>query len=315
MKLIVQIPCYNEEQTIEETLEDIPDEIPGVDTIETLVIDDGCTDRTVEIANEFGVDHVVGFSRNRGLARAFQLGIRKCLEKGADLIINTDGDHSFRGDEMPELLEPILDEEAEIVIGERKGENKAEFSWSKRLLHWIGSAVVRQLSGTDIPDVTCGFRAYTREAALRLNVVSRFTYTLETILQAGIENLPMTSVPVQTNPSKRPSRLFQSNLHYVRNAVKSIIRIFVMYRPLRFFGTIGTFVFSTGVIVGSYHLFVRLQGIGEEHFQSLILSAVLLIVGFIVMVQALISDLISSNRRLIQEHLFLLRKESFDEEK
>lgn len=308
VKLIVQIPCYDEAATIRETLEDIPEDLDGVDVIETLVIDDGSTDDTVDVARDCGVDHVVQFSHNKGLARAFHTGLQEALRQGADLVVNMDGDHAFKGSEISKLIEPVLANSADIVVGERTGPNREQFSMMKELLHAVGSAVVRQLSSTDIPDVTCGFRAYSREAALRLNVVSRFTYTLETIIQAGTENLSVTSVPIETNPPSREPRLYSSHIDYVRKSVNTIIRMFITYQPLKFFGTVGTISFTAGFLLGCRYLYIVMMGDGGGHIPSLLLSSVLLIFGFLVIMTGLMADVIRSNRKLIQEVLYLQRK-------
>lgn len=313
MKLIIQIPCYNEEEHLEETIQDLPEKLNGIDRIETLVVDDGSTDNTRQVARECGVDHIEFHPNNKGLAIAFKTGINRALEEGADIIVNTDADNTFKGEEIEKLITPVQSSNADIVIGERKGPNRENFSWTKEILHQMGCAVVRRLSQTDLPDVTCGFRAYSREAALRLNVVSRFTYTLETIIQAGIQNLSIQSVPVQTNPSRRPSRLYSSYWHYVKSSINTIIRVYMMYRPLKFFGIMGSLIFSVGFLLGIRYIFLYFMD-GAGHLQSLLLSAVLLIIGFIVGVIGLVSDLISSNRRLLQETLYLERKNNRSDE-
>ncbi len=313
VKLIVQVPCYNEAATIRETLDDIPEELEGVDVIETLLVDDGSTDGTVEIAQDRGVDHIVRFSHNKGLARAFHAGLQEALRAGADVVVNMDGDHAFKGKEVGKLIRPILSNHADIVVGERTGPSRANFSWTKQFLHAVGCAVVRQLSNTDIPDVTCGFRAYSREAALRLNVVSRFTYTLETIIQAGTENLSITSVPIETNPPRREPRLYRSHLDYVRKSINTIIRMFITYKPLKFFGTVGAVSMTLGFLLGCRYLYIFLMSGSGGHIPSLLLSAVLLIFGALVIMTGLMADVIRSNRKLIEEVLYLQRKSEINE--
>lgn len=313
IKLIVQIPCYNEAETIRETLEDVPQDLEGIDEIEILLIDDGSTDETVQIAEEWGVDHIVQFAHNKGLAQAFHTGLQQCLRQGADLIVNMDGDHAFRGEDLPRLIAPVLSNNADIVVGERTAASREKFSYMKRLLHSMGSAVVRLLSNTNIPDVTCGFRAYSREAALRLNVVSEFTYTLETIIQAGTENLSITSVPIETNPPKRDPRLYSSHLDYVRKSINTIIRMFITYKPLKFFSIVGTMSFTAGFLLGCRYLYLVGMGSGGGHIPSLLLSSVLLIFGVLVVMTGLMADVIRSNRKLIEEVLYLQRKSDVED--
>jgi len=308
VKLVIQIPCYNEEKTLPETLDDLPDTFEGVNEVDILVVDDGSMDNTAEVARDRGVDHLIQFPYNKGLATAFHTGLIQSVRQDADLVVNVDGDNSFKGSEIPRLIQPILQNESDIVIGERKGPNREEFSWTKKILHTIGCMVVRQLSNTDIPDVTCGFRAYSREAALRLNVVSRFTYTLETIIQAGSENLSITSVPIETNPPRRESRLYDSHLDYVRKSMNTIIRMFITYQPLKFFGTLGAVIFTAGFLLGCRYIYLYFMGGGPGHLPSLLLSSVLLISGFLVIITGLVADVVSSNRKLIEEVLYLQRK-------
>ncbi len=302
MKLIIQIPCLNEEETLPVTLADLPKQIDGIDEIEVLIIDDGSTDRTVEVARAHGVDHVVGFDQNKGLARGFTLGVKSCLERGADIIVNTDADNQYAGSDIARLVEPILERRADIVIGTRPIQTIAHFSPLKKLLQRVGSGVVKLVSGTTVEDAPSGFRAFSREAALSLNVFSKYTYTLETIIQAGQKNLSILSVPIRVNRDLRPSRLVSSIPAYVRKSVLTIVRMFVVYRPFRFFMAIGGVVFLMGTLIGlrfAYYYYVLGEGSGK--IQSLILAAVLLMMGFHTMLLAFVTDLLSVNRRLLEE--------------
>lgn len=303
MKLIIQIPCYNEEQTLKATLDDLPRAIEGIDIIETLIINDGSMDRTVEVAKENGVDHVVSFRRNRGLARGFMAGIDACLRLGADIIVNTDADNQYSGADIPTLVRPILDGQADMVIGERPISETAHFSPLKKKLQKLGSSVVRLASGTDIPDAPSGFRAYSRNAALQLNVVNEYTYTLETIIQAGRNKIAITSVPIHTNPELRKSRLFGSMFGYVKKSSITIIRAFMMYRPLQFFCSIGAILFFAGFALGIRFLvyFFAVPGGGNGHIQSLILASVLMMLGFQTFIVGLQADIIAANRKLLED--------------
>ncbi len=307
MKLIVQIPCYNEAATLPVTLADIPRHIEGVDEIEVLVIDDGSTDNTVQVARQHEADHIVRLKSNRGLATAFSVGLEKSLELGADIIVNTDADNQYRGECIPDLVAPILHEEADLVVGTRPIEAIAEFSWLKKKLQRLGSWVVRQVSGTDVRDATSGFRAYSRQAAMRLSVVSDFTYTLETLIQAGRTNLAIAQVPIKTNPQSRTSRLFSSIPAYIWQSAKTILRIYALYRPLRFFATVGLLLFIPGFALGGRFLYYYIIGNGTGHVQSLILAAVLMLLGFQIMIFGVLADLIGANRKLIQETLYRAR--------
>lgn len=235
MKLIIQIPCYNEEGTLGLTYHDLPKHIDGIDEIEYLIINDGSTDRTLEVAQSLGIHHVVNFKQNKGLAKGFMAGLDACLRLGADIIVNTDADNQYCGEDIEKLVRPILEGKADIVIGERPIDQTKSFSWKKKKFQHLGSWVVRVASGTDIPDAPSGFRAYSREAALRINVINEYTYTLETIIQAGNDKIAMTSVPIHTNGETRPSRLFSSMWRYMKRSATVIIRSFLMYKPLRFF--------------------------------------------------------------------------------
>ncbi len=308
MKLIIQIPCLNEEETLPVTLADLPKSIPGVDVIETLVIDDGSTDRTVEVAREHGVNHIVRLTNRKGLAEAFMTGIDACLKLGADIIVNTDGDNQYQGKYIPDLIRPILEGRADVVIGDRQVEKISHFSPLKKKLQKLGSWVVRQVSGTDIPDATSGFRAYSREAALRLNVISRFTYTVETIIQAGKNNIAIEHVPVETNEKLRESRLFRSIPAYLKRSIGTIFRIYTMYEPLKVFSYVGGVVFSMGMLLSLRFLYFYFTGNGGGHIQSLILSAVLMLLGFQIIVMGFVADLIAGHRRLTEDTLYRVKK-------
>ena len=307
-KLIIQIPCLNEAETLPATLAGLPRSIPGIDVIEVLVIDDGSRDGTADVARAAGVDHVVRLRRNKGLAAAFSAGIDASLKQHADFIVNTDADNQYPGHEIPKLLAPLLNGQADIVIGDRNIAEVHHMSWRKRQLQRFGSWVVRQVSGTTVPDTTSGFRAYTREAALRMTIVSEFSYTLESIIQAGKKRMAISHVEIQTNPRTRDSRLFDSVFSYVKRSSATIVRIYAMYEPLKVFTYIGVAVFSAGFVLGLrfvyYYLFVD-RGIG--HIQSLILAAVLMIVGMFVVLIGLVADLISANRKLLEDLVYRVR--------
>lgn len=303
MKLIVQIPCYNEEASLPITLAELPRQIPGVDDIEVLVINDGSSDQTAEVARQHGAHHVVGFPRNQGLAKAFMLGVRTCLELGADVIVNTDADNQYNAHDIPRLIEPILAGRAEIVIGARPIASIQHFSTVKKWLQRLGSSVVARVSGTRVADAPSGFRAFSREAAASLNVFSSYTYTLETIIQAGQKNMSIVSVPVGVNVDLRPSRLVRSIASYVRRSTTTMLRILVIYQPFRFFITIGAVLFFSGAGLGLRFLYHYFGGNGAGHVQSLILAAVLMIIGFQTALLAFIADLLSVNRRLLEELL------------
>lgn len=312
MKLIIQIPCLNEEKTLPITVADIPRSIPGIDKVEILIIDDGSTDRTVEVAKECGVEHIVKIPKTKGLANGFKAGIDACLKLGADIIVNTDGDNQYKGQDIPKLIQPIVDHCAEMVIGDRQVANIDHFSGTKKFLQKFGSWVVRQASATDVPDTTSGFRAYSREAALKINVLSEFTYTLETIIQAGQKNIIVSHVPIGTNGKLRESRLFKSIREYVTRSVATIVRIYTMYRPLKVFMRLGAVFFGLGFLLGVRYLYFFLSDSGQGHIQSLILTAILIMMGFQVWVFGLLADLISANRKLNEETLYRVRKLELD---
>jgi glycosyltransferase involved in cell wall biosynthesis len=308
MKLIIQLPCLNEEKTLPQTINDLPKEIPGVDEIETLIIDDGSTDRTIEVARELGVNHVIQFTHNKGLAEAFMAGLNASLQKGADIIVNTDGDNQYNGKDIAKLIDPILKGKADFVIGDRQVENIGHFSKIKIWLQKLGSWVVRKVSNTAVPDTTSGFRALNREAALQLTVISRFTYTLETIIQAGKKNLAVSHVPVATNEKLRDSRLFTSIPSYLKKSISTIFKIYTVYEPLKIFLLLGGFIFLLGALISLRFLYFYFTGNGAGHIQSLILGAVFYIIGFQIMVIGLVADLIGANRRIIENILYRVRK-------
>ncbi len=301
MKLMIQIPCYNEAETLPITLAELPRKVEGFDTVEWLVIDDGSTDNTVQVARENGVDHVVSHTRNQGLARGFMTGLNACLRLGADVIVNTDADNQYNAGDIPALVKPVIQKEADIVVGARPIENIRHFSPLKKWLQKLGSWVVRKVSGTDIPDAPSGFRAFSKEAAMRINVFSEYTYTLETIIQAGQKNMAITSVPVRVNRDLRPSRLLKSIPSYVHRSIMTIIRIFVVYKPFRFFFTIGSILFFTGSLIGIRFLYFYFSGVGAGHIQSLILAAILIISGFQTILVAFLADVLAANRKMLEE--------------
>jgi glycosyltransferase involved in cell wall biosynthesis len=306
-KLIIQIPCLNEAATLPATLADLPRAIPGIDLVEVVIIDDGSRDGTAEVARRCGAEHVVRLRRNKGLAAAFMAGIDASLKAGADYIVNTDADNQYAAHEIPRLLAPLLAGDADIVIGDRNIAELRHMSWRKRQLQQLGSWVVRQVSNTNVPDTTSGFRAYTREAALRMTIVSEFSYTLESIIQAGKKRMAIAHVPVATNPRTRESRLFDSVFGYIKRSAATIVRIYAMYEPLKVFTYLGLLVFSGGVVGVLRFVYYFFLGEASKHQASLIASAVLLIVGFHVLVIGLLADVISANRKLLEDLLYRIR--------
>jgi glycosyltransferase involved in cell wall biosynthesis len=308
-KLIIQIPCLNEAETLPATLAELPRSIPGIDIIEVLVVDDGSRDGTGDVARAAGVDHVVRLRRNKGLAAAFAAGIDASLKRGADFIVNTDADNQYPGGQIAALLEPLLRGEADIVIGDRNIAEVRHMSWRKRQLQRLGSWVVRQVSSTSVPDTTSGFRAYTRDAALRMTIVSEFSYTLESIIQAGKKRMAIAHVPIETNPRTRKSRLFDSVFSYIKRSAATIVRIYAMYEPLKVFTYIGLTVFGAGFLIGLRFVYLYLTDFtgNARYVQSLIASAVLLIVGFQVLLIGLLADVISGNRKLLEDLLYRVR--------
>ncbi len=311
MKLVIQIPCYNEEKTIGKTLADLPKSIPGIDSIEVVIIDDGSTDRTIEVARQCGVQHFVRHTQNLGLARAFKHGLEKSLALGADIIVNTDADNQYKGSDIARLVQPILEKKAEIVIGDRQIDKIQEFSWLKKRLQKFGSYVVRKVSQTKIPDTTSGFRAYSREAALQMNIISTFSYTLETIIEAGQKDIPIISIPIETNKTERPSRLFKSNWYYIKRSFSTIVRIYTMYQPLRVFFYTGLITMMGGFLLGVRYLYFMILGEGKGHVQSVIIAAVLMLLGFIFFMIGLLADVISANRKIIEEVQYQIKRNQY----
>ena len=308
MKLIIQIPCYNEAETLAITLRELPRTLEGFDKVEWLIIDDGSTDNTAQVARSNGVDHLVSFANNQGLARGFMAGLDACLKLGADVIVNTDADNQYNAKDIPLLVKPILDKKAELVVGARPVSEIRHFRFIKKQLQKLGSWVVRLASKTNIPDAPSGFRAMSREAALRLNVFNDYTYTLETIIQAGQKNMAILSVPIRVNEDLRPSRLVKSIPRYVQKSIITIVRIFVVYKPFRFFMAFGLLLFTSGLLLGLRFLYYYFLEGGEGHIQSLILSSILLGIGFQTMLVAFLADLLAVNRRLLEDVQFRLRK-------
>jgi len=312
MKLIIQIPCFNEAETLPVALSALPRQVPGFDVVEWLIVDDGSQDSTVQVARKNGVDHVVQHSCNQGLARSFMTGLAACLRLDADVIVNTDADNQYNADDIPVLTLPILQQQADIVVGARPIETIAHFSPLKKWLQKLGSWVVRIASKTDIPDAPSGFRAMSRAAAQRLVVFSDYTYTLETIIQAGQKNMAITSVPIRVNEDLRPSRLVKSIPSYIKRSIVTIIRIFVIYRPFRFFGTVGAILFGMGILIGLRFLIKYFAGEGNGHIQSLILAAVLLMAGFQTFLVAFLADLLAANRKLMEDVRFRLQSSNIN---
>jgi glycosyltransferase involved in cell wall biosynthesis len=313
MKLIIQIPCLNEAEHLPATLADLPRSIPGVDVIETLVIDDGSTDDTAGVARALGVHHVVRFRRRKGLAAAFMAGIDGSLRAGADIIVNTDADNQYSGHDIARLVAPLLAGESDIVIGDRNIRAIRHMSWQKKLLQRFGSWTVRRVSNTTVPDTTSGFRAYTRDAALRMTIVSDFSYTLESIIQAGKKRMAVGHVEVSTNAKTRPSRLFGSVGSYLKHSGATIVRIYAMYEPLKVFTYFGSIALTAGMAISArflYYYFFTFESDGK--IQSLILAAALMIVGFQVLLIGLLADVISGTRKLIEDLLYRVRRMELD---
>jgi glycosyltransferase involved in cell wall biosynthesis len=310
MKLIIQIPCHNEEKTLPITLKDLPKQIKGIDKIEILVINDGSTDKTEQVAKANGADHIINFSCKQGLAAAFKVGLSRSIELGADIVVNTDGDNQYFGKDIERLIEPILKEKADIVIGCRDMKTIAHFSFVKKILQKLGSHMVRKFSGVNIPDATSGFRAYSREAALKLNMFSTYTYTIETIIQAGRKGMNLTHVPIKTNEKLRESRLIKSIPSYIIRSMATMFRIYLMYEPLKTFCMLGfIFILPGFLLVARFLCFYFTTG-GSGHVQSLIIAAIMIIMGFGTIFLGLLGDIISANRKLGEEILYKLKKGS-----
>jgi glycosyltransferase involved in cell wall biosynthesis len=311
-KLIIQIPCYNEEATLGITLSELPRQVAGVDRVEWLIVDDGSSDRTVEVAKEHGVDHIVRLAQNQGLAVAFMAGLEACLKAGADIIVNTDADNQYCAADIPKLVEPILRGQAAMVIGSRPIWRIKHFSLIKKLLQNLGSWAVRVASNTNVVDAPSGFRAISREAALQLNVFNPYTYTLETIIQAGQKGMAIASVPIRTNGYLRPSRLVKSIPSYVKRSLFTILRISMVYKPMQFFFLLGSLPLGIGVLLGMRWLIYFLSGSERTRVPSLILAAILILIGFQLWIFGLVADLLAVNRRIMEEIQLRLRRQSLD---
>jgi len=307
-KLIIQIPCYNEAGTLAIALGALPRSVPGFDVVEWLIIDDGSTDATVAVARTAGADHIVSHPVNRGLAAAFKTGLEAALSLGADVIVNTDADNQYDASDIPTLTRPILNREADMVVGARPIKDTDHFSWLKKRLQGLGSWVVRAASKTQIADAPSGFRAFTAEAAMRLNVFGAYTYTLETIIQAGLSDLKIVSVPIHTNPDLRPSRLVRSIPTYVRRSIGTIFHMFLIYRPLVLFVGVGLVAISIGLALGARFIYFLATGDGAGHIQSVVLAALAIILGSLTLVMAMVANLISVNRKLGEQILFRIRR-------
>lgn len=316
MKVIIQICCYNEEDSLPETLKALPKKLDGINDIEVLIINDGSLDRTAKVAEEHGVDHIISFKKNQGLARSFMAGLNACLKFGADIIVNTDADNQYNAGDIPTLIQPILDGKADMVIGARPISRIKNFTFAKKILQKIGSWLVRRASRTTVGDAPSGFRAISQNSALKLNVFNNFTYTHETIIQAGQKNMVVVSVPVRVNEkgSQRPSRLFKSVPAYVARSLIAILRMVVVYRPFRFFLTLGLIFFLAGFIFGARYIYLWMTGEGGGHVQSVILAGVLIGVGFQMTLVAFIADLLGVNRKLLEEIQYRLRKQELKKE-
>jgi glycosyltransferase involved in cell wall biosynthesis len=306
-KVIIQIPCLNEAETLPATLADLPRSIPGVDVVEVLVIDDGSRDGTADRARACGVEHIVRLRRNKGLAAAFQAGIDACLKAGADFIVNTDADNQYAGQDIPKLLAPLLRGEADLAIGDRNIAELRHMSWRKRRLQAIGSWVVRQVSNTSVPDTTSGFRAYTRDAAMRMTIVSEFSYTLESIIQAGKKRMAIAHVPVSVNPRTRESRLFDSAFSYIKKSGATIVRIYTMYEPLKVFTYLALLILLVGFAGLIRFFYYYLHGLAAKHIASLVASGVIVTLGMVVLVIGLLADVISANRKLLEDLVYRVR--------
>lgn len=307
-KLIVQIPCYNEEKTLPLTYEDLPRKIDGIDEIETLIINDGSTDNTVEIARKIGINHIVNFNRNKGLALAFSAGIEKCLELGADIIVNTDADNQYCGQDISNLVKPVIEGKADVVVGDRETDKISHFSWTKKKLQKSGSVLIRKLSDTKVADTVSGFRAFSRDAAMRINTLTEFSYTIESLIQLGNQKLRIISIPIRTNDELRKSRLFKSIPSFLSQQLSTTLRSYATYKALRVFTIIGLIVILPGLLGFIRFLYFYFTVGGKGHIQSLIFSTVLINIGFLVFMFGIVADLISSNRKLIEKTLYKIKK-------
>ena len=314
MKLIIQIPCLNEEETLPLVFENMPKQIKGIDVSETLIIDDGSTDKTAEVARKLGVNHIVTHSKNMGLARSFADGLDACLRLGADIIVNTDGDNQYPQEKIPELVKPILDGEAEIVVADRQTATIEHFSAGKKMFQKLGSKVTNMAANTEIPDAVSGFRAYSRQAARRMNIMTDFSYCTETIIHAGRKRIPMTSVPISTNPKTRESRLFKNPFEHMRKSGVTIVRSYMMHEPFKIFITLGVIFGLAGLVpfIRYLYLLAFSDAVIGDHIQSLILGSVLIIVAFLWVVLGVIADLIRINRKFLEDALERLKRIEFD---
>lgn len=315
MKLIIQIPCYNEEKTLPLTYIDLPKNIDGIETIETLIINDGSTDRTADIAKELGINHILNFKQNKGLAQAFEAGIHKCLELGADIIVNTDGDNQYYGGDISKLVKPIIEEKADVVIGDRQTKHIKHFSISKKILQSLGSKIVNQLSGTTINDAVSGFRAYSRESAMKINILTDFSYTIENLIQLGHLKEKIISVPISTNKKLRQSRLFKNIPDFIISQITTIIRAYSNYKALKFFTFFGFLLILPGLIGFGRFLYYYFTVGGEGHIQSLVFSTAFLNIGFFVMFIGIVANLIGTNRKLAEKILQFLKEDKWEKKK
>jgi glycosyltransferase involved in cell wall biosynthesis len=309
VKLMIQIPCLNEEETLPATLQDIPQQIDGIDTIEVVIIDDGCTDRTVEVARENGVQHVLSFAANRGLGHAFAAGIDYCLRSGADIIVNTDGDNQYHGGDIPKLVAPILAGRAELVIGDREPSKVEHFSPVKKVLQSVGSRVISRLAGIEVPDVASGFKAYSREAAMRLAMSTDFDHTVDHVIQAGRKRIPTVSVPIRTNDKLRESRLFSNITQFILRSLQIAVRVYSSYGAMAIFSAAGVTTILLGVALGFRFVYYFIfTDSSDLHVQSLILAAILMLAGFQMLLTGVVADLISSSRGVLEDVSYRLRR-------
>jgi glycosyltransferase involved in cell wall biosynthesis len=312
MKLIIQIPCYNEEKTLHLTYMDLPKQIQGIDDIEVLVIDDGSNDKTAELAETIGVNHIIRFKNNKGLAKAFEAGIHKALELGADIIVNTDGDNQYSGADIEKLVRPILNQEADVVIGDRQTDSIPHFSFFKKRMQKLGSYLIRKLSKTDIKDVVSGFRAYNRETAMKINIATDFSYTIENVIQLGFLKAKVISVPIETNKALRKSRLFKNTGSFISQQLTTIIRAYANYKAIRVFTILGILIMIPGIAGFIRFLYFYFTVGGEGHIQSLIFSTAFLNGGLLILMIGIIADLISTNRKLLEKLLEFNKKDKWD---